>query len=135
MSFTQFEREITSERTRDKLAALRERGVWATGFRPYGYRLEDRLLIVEEAEAAVVCRVHDLYAKLKSATRIAGILHRGGLRTHRGTPFNETVGWRTLQNRLYCGERAYLGKSYGVSTRGSYRIAVDTRSESRQNTA
>lgn len=112
LSFAQFEREITSERTRDKFAALRERGVWTTGVRPYGYRLKDRLLVVDEAEAAVVRRVHDLYSTFRSAIPIADILNRDGLKTHRGQPFNETFVRRVLQNRLYCGERAYRGKPY-----------------------
>ena len=112
LSFAQFEREITSERTRDKFALLREKGIWTTGVRPYGYRLQDRLLVVHEAEAAVVRRVHDLYLTFRSAIPIAAVLNRDGLKTHHGQPFNETFVRRILQNRLYCGERAYRGKPY-----------------------
>ena len=112
LSFAQFEREITSERTRDKFAALREQGFWTTGFRPYGYRLQSRLLVIHEPEAAVVRRVHDLYCRFRSAIPIADVLNKDGLKTHRGTPFNESFVRRILQSRLYCGERAYLGTRY-----------------------
>ena len=112
LSFAQFEREITAERTRDKLAMLRDKGNWTTGFRPYGYQLDGRLLVVDDVEAAVIRRVHDLYAKFRSAIPIAGVINNDGLKNHRGRPFNQTFIRRILQNRLYCGERAYLGKAY-----------------------
>lgn len=123
LSFAQFEREITSERTRDKLSALRERGAWSTGFRPYGYQLAERQLVVDIAEAAVVRRVHDLYARLRSAIPIAGLLNAQSLRTHRGTPFNESFVRRILKNRLYRGERAYQGQTYP----GSHRPIISER--------
>ena len=68
--------------------------------------------MMDEPEAAVVRRVHDLYSRLRSAIPIADILNRDGLKTHRGQPFNETFIRRILQNRLYCGDRVYLGKLY-----------------------
>ncbi|MGI4765113.1 MAG: recombinase family protein, partial [Janthinobacterium lividum] len=123
LSFAQFEREITSERTRDKFSALRERGAWTTGFRPYGYQLVDRQLVVDAAEAAVVQRVYALYARLRSAIPIAGLLNANGLRTHRGTPFNYSFVRRILENRLYRGERAYLGQPYP----GTHRAIISER--------
>ncbi len=130
LSFAQFEREITSERTRDTFSALRDRGVWTTGFRPYGYRLAERRLVVDAAEADVVRRVHDLYARLRSAIPIAGRLNAEGLRTHRGTPFNESFVRRILQNRLYLGERAYRGQPYPGVHRRIVSDGVWVRTES-----
>lgn len=123
LSFAQFEREITSERTRDKFSALRERGVWTNGVRPYGYQLAERQLVVDAAEAAVVRRIHHLYARLRSAIPIAGLLNAEGLRTHRGTPFNESFVRRILKNRLYRGERAHRGHPYP----GAHRPIVSER--------
>ncbi len=123
LSFAQFEREITSERTRDKFAALRERGVWATGSRPYGYQLDERRLVVDATEAAVVRRVYALYARLRSALPIAGLLNAEGLRTHRDVPFNYSFIRRMLENRLYLGERAYLGQPYP----GAHRPIISER--------
>ena len=54
LSFAQFEREVTSERIRDKVAASKRKGISMGGPVPIGYRLESRRLIVEEAEAATV---------------------------------------------------------------------------------
>ena len=130
LSFAQFEREITSERTRDKFAALRERGVWTAGSRPYGYQLAERRLVVDAAEAAVVRRVHALYARLRSAIPIAGLLNAEGLRTHRGTPFNQSFIRRILQNRLYRGERAYLGQPYPGAHRPIISEGVWIKTES-----
>lgn len=113
LSFAQFEREITGERTRDKLAALRGKGAWVTGIRPFGYQLDStRLLVIDEGEAAIVRRVHDLYAKLRTTTPIASLLNKDGLKTHRGSSFNQTFVRRILANRLYCGDRTHHGRVY-----------------------
>ncbi len=129
LSFAQFEREITSERIRDKFAALRERGVWVTGARPYGYQLAEGQLVVDAAEAAVVRRVYDLYARLRSAVPIAGLLNAEGLRTHRGVPFNQSFVRRVLENPLYRGERTYLGQPYPGAHRAIISERVWTRTE------
>jgi len=54
LSFAQFEREVTAERIRDKVAASRKKGIWMGGVTPYGYRVENRKLLVDEEHAAHV---------------------------------------------------------------------------------
>src|SRR5215217_6795331 len=54
LSFAQFEREVTGERIRDKIAASKKKGMWTGGYVPLGYRVEDKKLVVEESEAAIV---------------------------------------------------------------------------------
>src|SRR6202161_3518673 len=61
LSFAQFEREVTGERIRDKIAASKKKGMWMGGVVPHGYRVEDRKLLVVEEEAAVVRLIFDLY--------------------------------------------------------------------------
>ncbi len=123
LSFAQFEREITSERTRDKFSALRERGVWTTGPRPSGYQLAERRLVVDAIEAAVIRRVYALHARLRSAMSIDGLLNAGGLLTHLGLSFYQSFVRRILENPLYRGELTYLGSPYP----GAHRRIISER--------
>jgi len=66
LSFAQFEREVTGERIRDKIAASKKKGIWVGGVVPMGYRLDDRKLLVDEAEAATVLLVFERYLALGS---------------------------------------------------------------------
>lgn len=66
LSFAQFEREVTGERIRDKIAASKKKGLWMGGVVPHGYRVADRKLIVEPSEAADIRLIFELYCELKS---------------------------------------------------------------------
>jgi DNA invertase Pin-like site-specific DNA recombinase len=81
MSFAEFEREMIGERTRDKIAASRRKGKWTGGPTPLGYNVVDRKLVVNEAEAALVRRLYDLYLDLRSAVAVAGALNAEHLTT------------------------------------------------------
>ena len=59
LSFAQFEREVTGERIRDKIAAAKRKGMWMGGVPPLGYDVDNRLLVINETEAAVVRRIFD----------------------------------------------------------------------------
>src|ERR1700724_3500065 len=61
LSFAQFEREVTGERIRDKIAASKKKGIWVGGVVPLGYRVEERKLLVEPEEAATVQLIFELY--------------------------------------------------------------------------
>lgn len=61
LSFAQFEREVTAERIRDKIAASKRRGLWMGGLVPLGYDADGRTLKINECEAATVRRIYDLY--------------------------------------------------------------------------
>jgi site-specific DNA recombinase len=75
MNFAEFEREMIGERTRDKMAAARRKGKWTGGPPPLGYDVVDRKLVVNEAEAALVRRLYDLYLDLRSAVAVARALN------------------------------------------------------------
>jgi len=66
LSFAQFEREVTGERIRDKIAASKRKGLWMGGVPPLGYDVRDRSLVVNQAEAATVKLIYVLYLKLGS---------------------------------------------------------------------
>jgi site-specific DNA recombinase len=69
LSFAQFEREITGERIRDKVAASKRKGIWVGGAVPLGYRVEDRALQVVESEAEFVRALYRRYLELGSVVR------------------------------------------------------------------
>ena len=123
LSFAQFEREIISERTRDKKAAAKRKGKWTGGYLPLGYDLDTHgRLLVNAAEAQQVNAIFDLFAKLGSLERTIEELHRRGWTTkswvtamdklHVGTPFTAASLTRLLCNELYTGAVPYRGQLY-----------------------
>jgi site-specific DNA recombinase len=67
LSFAQFEREVTGERIRDKIAASKKKGIWMGGMVPLGYRVDDRALYVVEEHAAFVRSLFERYLETGSA--------------------------------------------------------------------
>jgi site-specific DNA recombinase len=122
LSFAQFEREVTGERIRDKIAASKRKGLWMGGVVPHGYRVVDRHLVVDDAEAQDVRLIFTLYETLKSIPALAAELDKRGLRTRvRQLSNGKTVGGVAfmtgalgylLGNRVYLGEINHRGQSY-----------------------
>ncbi len=81
LSFAQFEREVTGERIRDKIAASKRKGMWMGGTVPHGYRVEDRKLLIEPREAEEVRYIFNRYLELKSVPALVDDLARRGMRT------------------------------------------------------
>jgi hypothetical protein len=112
LSFAQFEREVIGERIRDKVAASRKRGIWMGGYVPLGYDVQDRKLVVNEAEAANVRRIFQRFIDLGSATVLARELRREGFRNKQDTLIDKGYLYRLLNNRVYRGEALHKGKAY-----------------------
>ena len=112
LSFAQFEREVIGERIRDKVAASRKRGIWMGGYVPLGYDVQDRKLVVNEAEAANVRRIFQRFIELGSATLLARELRREAFRNKQGTLIDKGYLYRLLNNRVYRGEALHKGKAY-----------------------
>ncbi len=122
LSFAQFEREIISERTRDKIGASRKKGKWTGGFVSLGYAVDrerKRLVIVPE-EADVVRRVFGLYLSIGSLAVTAQRLNdlgyktkaRGGKNPHDGKSWHKQAVSKVLHNPLYLGKVHYEGVLY-----------------------
>ena len=113
LSFAQFEREVTSERIRDKVAASKRKGMWMGGPVPLGYRLENRKLLIEEDEAETIRHIFRRYLELGSVGLVADELAAAGVRTKVRTFANgRSVGGVAfmrgslallLQNPIYIG--------------------------------
>ena len=114
LSFAQFEREVTGERIRDKIAASKRKGMWMGGYVPLGYDLRDRKVVVNEVEAKTVREIFKLYLELGSVRLLKDQLARrgiisklrtskGGIRTG-GQPFFRGALYAILSNPIYIGE-------------------------------
>ncbi len=112
LSFAQFEREVIGERIRDKVAASRARGMWMGGKVPLGYDVRDRKLVVNEAEAARVRRVFELFAETGSGVETVRRLRAEGVPAKSGRPLDKGDVYKLLHNRTYAGEVAHKGQVY-----------------------
>ncbi|MCQ0972228.1 recombinase family protein [Paracoccus sp. TK19116] len=112
LSFAQFEREVTAERIRDKFAASRKKGMWMGGVPPYGYRVENRKLVVDEETAAHVRWIFGRFLEIGSCTELAREVGTRGLRTPRGNRIDKKYIYRMLSNRAYIGDAVHKGESY-----------------------
>ena len=112
LSFAQFEREVTGERIRDKIAASKAKGIWMGGPVPLGYDVRDRMLVVNETEAALVRRIFDDFATMRSATLMVKAYGTEGLVTKGGKPFTKQTIYKMLHNRMYLGEIVHKGQSF-----------------------
>src|SRR5687767_10220758 len=122
LSFAQFEREVTGERIRDKIAASKRKGMWMGGTVPLGYDLRDRQLLINPDEAEQVRLIYRLYLELKCVHRLKRELDRRGMRSKvrisqtgrrtGGVPFFRGALYSILKNRLYRGEIAHRGAIY-----------------------
>src|SRR2546422_3786443 len=114
LSFAQFEREVTSERIRDKIAASKRKGLWVGGMAPLGYDTKDRKITVNHPEADCVRTIFRSYLKLGSINLLVADLRKSGLvtkvrtlktgRTVGGIPFGRGMLAHILRNRFYVGE-------------------------------
>jgi site-specific DNA recombinase len=112
LSFAQFEREVTAERIRDKVRASRMKGMWMGGVPPYGYRVEDRKLVVDEEHAAHVRWIFALFLQIGSGTELAREVGKRGMPTPRGNRIDKKFLYRMLNNRAYIGVAVHKGQSY-----------------------
>lgn len=122
LSFAQFEREVTSERIRDKIAASKRKGLWMGGPVPLGYEVQDRKLVVNEAEAETVRQIMRRYCELDSVRELVAELRREGVVSkvqkrvsgpHKGgIPFARGAVYHLLKNRIYLGEIVHKGSAY-----------------------
>ena len=122
LSFAQFEREVTGERIRDKIAASKKKGIWVGGQPSLGYDVKDRKLIVNEAEAATVRHIFRRYLELGAVRALQDDLATTGVVSKRrtaadGSPyggqrFSRGALYLMLKNRIYRGEIVHKGKAF-----------------------
>jgi site-specific DNA recombinase len=114
LSFAQFEREVTSERIRDKIAASKRKGIWVGGPLPLGYDMKDGKIVVVEEEAEHVRLIFRRYLELSGVNALVRDLRDRNMRTKTrrtrgGVPFERGTLFYLLRNRFYIGEVNYKG--------------------------
>ena len=125
LSFAQFEREVTGERIRDKIAASKKKGMWMGGTLPLGYDAPDpgsRSLKVNQEEADTVRHIFETYLALGSVHKLESILYKARIRSKRYVTragkvrgdqvFSRGALFHLLRNRTYLGETVHKDKSY-----------------------
>src|SRR6202521_4665914 len=122
LSFAQFEREITGERIRDKIAASKKKGMWMGGTPALGYDADERALVINQVEADTVCGIFRNYRELGCVRRVKAEADRLGLRTkcsttasgteRGGRSFSRGHIYHLLSNPIYIGEISQKGQLY-----------------------
>ena len=147
LSFAQFEREVTGERIRDKIAASKRKGMWMGGPVPLGYMVRDRKLVIDDGEAGTVRQIFTRYLERGSVVTTLDALNRGGVTTKAtrasdGSPRGGGAWTRgslahLLANRVYIGEvrhkdQHYLGEHEAIITPDLWE-AVQARLSARRD--
>ena len=114
LSFAQFEREVTGERIRDKIAASKRKGMWMGGIPPIGYDVANRRLIPNEAETKTIAHIFQRFVELGSTTKLVKELRLDGVtskawttqdgKVREGKPIDKGLIYKVLNNRTYLGE-------------------------------
>jgi DNA invertase Pin-like site-specific DNA recombinase len=122
LSFAQFEREVTGERIRDKIAASKRKGMWMGGNLPLGYDVKDRALVVNEAEAETVRYLFRRYVELKTVSALKSDLKQSGIvskvwtsssgNRRGGLGYSRGALYYLLRNSIYIGRIAHRAASY-----------------------
>ena len=122
LSFAQFEREVTGERIRDKIALSKQKGKWMGGIAILGYKAHNQKLVINEQEAAIVRHLFTRYLALKTVNLLKAELDAEGYHTAErlskagkksgGLPFSKGNLYRILQSRIYIGEIPHKDKHY-----------------------
>ncbi len=122
LSFAQFEREVTGERIRDKVAASKKKGMWMDGSIPYGYNVKERQLLINKAEADTVRQVFERYSEIKSVPQLVDELAAKDIRTRTrifksgrvagDIHFKTGTLTHLLQNPVYIGKVRHKDKIY-----------------------
>ncbi len=122
LSFAQFEREVTGERIRDKIAASKRKGMWMGGVPPLGYDVDNRRLVPNEREAKLIRHIFSRFVELGSGTLLIKELRLDGAtskawttqdgKVREGKPIDKSLIYKLLNNRTYLGELRHKEQWY-----------------------
>lgn len=147
LSFAQFEREVTSERIRDKIAASKKKGMWMGGNVPLGYDVIDKKLVVNQAEAKTVRHIYQRYIELGAVRKLKEELDAEGyLSKPRNNqqclsgnkPFSRGALYALLKNPLYIGKTVHQGNHFegqhaAILDKALWETAQNLLNKNRQN--
>ena len=133
LSFAQFEREVTGERIRDKIAASKKKGLWMGGLVPFGYRAKDRTLTIDKNECVTVRLIYSRYLELDTVSALEAELAERNVRTRAftsasnktwgGRPFSRGHLYKILSNPIYAGKIVHNDKQH----EGQHEAIIDRK--------
>jgi site-specific DNA recombinase len=150
LSFAQFEREVTGERIRDKVAASKKKGMWMGGGVPFGYEVVDRQLVINQSEAQIVRSMFERYTEVKSVPQLVEELAAKGIKTRKrvwktgrvvgGDTFKTGTLTHLLQNPVYVGkvrhkENVYDGAHQSIIAQELFDLVQSTFKTNRNSYA
>jgi site-specific DNA recombinase len=150
LSFAQFEREVTGERIRDKVAASKKKGMWMGGGVPFGYEVVERQLVINQSEAQIVRWMFERYTEVKSVPQLVEEMAAKGILTRKrvwktgkvagGIYFKTGTLTHLLQNPVYVGkvkhkENIYDGAHQPIITQERFDIVQSTFKTNRRANA
>ena len=112
LTFAQFERELTSERTKDKLLERAKKGMWNGGNAPYGYRRENKKLVINKKEAEIIRLIFGTYLEAGSVNELYNFLKEKNVKNRQGKIFSKAHLALILRNITYIGKIKYAGQIY-----------------------
>jgi len=112
LTFAQFERELASERTKDKMLQRANKGMWNGGIVPFGYRTENKKLVIDEKEAKIVKNIYENYIASGSLAKVYNELKNKGIKDRKGLSFSKSNIYYILRNIIYTGKIRYAGMVY-----------------------
>ena len=112
LTFAQFERELTSERTRDKLLERAKKGFWHGGITPYGYKRENKKLVIHQREVEIIRLIFENYLETGSITGVYNLLKENNIKNRQGNPFRKPNIAFLLRNLVYAGKVKFAGQIY-----------------------
>lgn len=112
LSFAQFEREVTGERIRDKIAASKKKGMWMGGKVPLGYSKENKKLVIYNEDAQKVQTLFEKYLELKSVPKLMQYLKENEIKTKTDKYFSKGQLYHLLANKIYIGKITHKDKIY-----------------------
>ncbi|MBK6879841.1 MAG: recombinase family protein [Elusimicrobia bacterium] len=110
LTFAQFERELASERVKDKVIQRVKRGLYHGGQPPYGYKAENAALVIDPPRDQIVKQIFETYVKTRSIRAILRMLKEKGILSRRGKPFGDSAIWQMLRKNVYTGKIVHKGK-------------------------
>lgn len=124
LSFAQFEREVTGERIRDKIAASKKKGMWMGGRVPLGYELIDKKLIIDDSFSKTVKIIFEKYTEFKSVGSLKEYLDNANLKSRSRKPFSKGNLYKILANKIYAGNVEHKGNVYDGEHEALIEVAL-----------
>ncbi|MBC8390575.1 MAG: recombinase family protein [Actinobacteria bacterium] len=107
LTFSQFERELTSERTKDKMLQRAQKGMWNGGIIPFGYKTADKKLIIDKERAEIVHDIYESYITNRSIAKIYNNLKTDNIKANNRLLLSKSRIYNILRNPVYTGKIKY----------------------------